>query len=42
MEDSPLTVYDLVTEDVKKLAGMGVDTLGTEQHASFERGLLQN
>ena len=35
MEDSPLKVYELVTEDVKKLAGMGVDTLGTEQHASF-------
>ena len=35
MKDSTLKVCDLVTEDVKKLAGMGVDALGTEQHASF-------
>ncbi|MCR5206252.1 MAG: hypothetical protein K6E47_14585 [Lachnospiraceae bacterium] len=35
MENSPLKVYDLVTEDVNKLVSMGVDTLGSEQHASF-------
>lgn len=35
MEEAPLKVYDLVNEDVKNLVIMGVDTIGTEQHASF-------